>query len=292
MRKLMAISVVTLCLTLMLSCAKNTASSGPHATVSMRDGSSYSGTVVSSSPAEITVAGDDKTTRTIQMKDVSSIDYSDQNVAQQPGGTPGSVQPPAAGQVSEPPSEHYHPEVSNIRSRTLVVPAGADISVRTDEAVDSGSAVQGQTYAADITRDVLDANGDVVIPRGANAQVVIRSASSGGRIRGASDLVLTLQSVSVGGRQYQLSTTDIAQQGREGIGKNKRTGEFGGGGAAIGAIIGAIAGHGKGAAIGAASGAVAGMGAQVLTKGNVIRVPAESILTFRLDQPLRIVQAQ
>ncbi len=68
---------------------------------------------------------------------------------------------------------------------------------------------------------------------------------------------------------------------------NKRSGKYMGGGAALGAIIGAIAGGGKGAAIGAASGAGAGAATQILTRGSV-KVPAETLLTFKLDAPLRL----
>jgi len=107
-------------------------------------------------------------------------------------------------------------------------------------------------------------------------------------ITGSSDLLLDLDSVLVDGRRYQLDTAEITRQGRDGLGKNKRTGEFVGGGAAIGAVIGAIAGGGKSAAIGAASGAAAGAATQVLTRGSAIRVPAETVLTFRLDKPLRV----
>jgi hypothetical protein len=164
--------------------------------------------------------------------------------------------------------------------------------VRTDDAIDSATAVEGQTYAAEITDDVLDANGDVVIPHGSNAQIVIRSASKGGRIRGASDLILDLQSISVEGKQYLVSTTDLKQSGKQGLGANKRTAEYTGGAAALGAIIGAIAGGGKGAAIGAGAGAGGGAVTQVLTKGGAIRVPAETVLTFQLDKPVQIVEAK
>jgi hypothetical protein len=132
----------------------------------------------------------------------------------------------------------------------------------------------------------------VVIPRGANAQVVIRSASKGGRFRGTSDLVLDLATVSIDGRQYTLSTADLAARGKDGVGVNKRTGAFTGGGAAVGAIIGAIAGGGKGAAIGAGSGAGAGVLTQVVTKGGSIKIPAETILTFKLDQSLHVTAAR
>jgi hypothetical protein len=160
--------------------------------------------------------------------------------------------------------------------------------VRSEETIDAAVASGGQTYAAEVTRDIKDADGAVVIPRGSNAQIIIRSAAKGGRIKGASDLVLDLDSVSVEGRLYRLNTQDVIRKGRDGIGKNKRTAEFTGGGAAIGAIIGAIAGGGRGAAIGAASGAGAGAGTQIVTKGAAIRIPAETILTFRLDAPLRV----
>jgi hypothetical protein len=151
--------------------------------------------------------------------------------------------------------------------------------------------VPGQTYAAEIAETVRDGHGAVVIPRGASARLFIKSVSQGGRFRGASDLVLDLQSVAVEGQQYTVATSSVSERGRSGLGKNKRTGEFVGGGAAFGAIVGAIAGHGAGAAIGAASGAGAGALTQSLTKGS-IKIPAESILTFRLERPLRIVLAQ
>jgi hypothetical protein len=268
--------------------------SGPHATVTLRDGSVFAGVVTATSPQQITVMGDDPThtTKTFDMQNVRSVEYGDQvAVAQQPypsSPAPAPAPAPALQQQQAPPPPRYHPEESAIRTRSNVLPVGTQIAVRTDEPIDSGKAVEGQTYAAEVSRDIVDADGDLVIPRGSNARIVIRSATKGGRFKGTSDLVLDLESVSVGGRLYQLSTTDIEEHGRAGIGKNKRTAEFVGGGAVLGTIIGAIAGGGKGAAIGGASGAAAGTAGQVLTKGGSVRVPAESLLTFRLDRPLRV----
>src|SRR6185369_12842133 len=138
--------------------------------------------------------------------------------------------------------QHYHPPAPAVTSRTSLVPAGTNISVRNEETIDSAKAVEGQIYAAEVTRDVKDADGDIVIPRGSNAQIIIRSSSKGGKFHGASDLVLDLNSVSIDGRRYMLDTRDLVQKGRDGVGANKRTATFTGGGAAIGAIIGAIAG--------------------------------------------------
>jgi hypothetical protein len=237
----------------------------------------------------VQIAGDDKVNRTIPMSQVRSIEYSDaaEPVAAPPvaGGSP----PPAESEPEH--HEHFHPTEAAITSKTYVLAAGTAMVVRNEETIDSGKAAPGQTFPAEVTRDVRDAEGNVVIPRGSNAQIVIRSASKGGKIRGASDLVLDLASVSIDGREYQLSTTDLEEKGHSGVGANRRTGEFAGGGAAIGAIIGAIAGGGKGAAIGAGSGAGAGALTQILTKGK-IKVPVETVLTFQLDRPLRVRTAE
>ena len=251
---------------------------GPHATVLMRDGTQVSGIVTASSPSGITLMGDDKASHTIAMAQVKSIAY-DQA---QPGADANS-EPAGADH-----DNHYHPPASAIQTKTFTLPAGALIPVRSEETIDAAVAAGGQTYAAEVTRDITDADGAVVIPRGSNAQIIIRSAARGGRIQGQSDLVLDLNSVSVAGRLYTLDTQDMVRKGRAGVGKNRRTAEFTGGGAAIGAIIGAIAGGGRGAAIGAASGAGAGAGTQIVTRGASIRIPAETILTFRLNSSLQV----
>ena len=227
--------------------------------------------------------GDDQVTRTIPTSQVRSVDYGEVTH------TPSDDSRSAPDAV---PSDHHHPVESAITTKTYELAPGTQISVRNEETIDSARAVEGQTFAAEVSRDVTDENGNVVIPRGANAQIVIRSVSKGGRIKGASDLVLDLALVSIDGRRYQLDTRDIVRRGQAGVGKNKRTAEFTGGGAAIGALIGAVTGQGKGAAIGAGTGAGAGALAQVLTRGDSVKVPVDSVLTFRLDSPLRVAAAR
>jgi outer membrane lipoprotein SlyB len=85
-----------------------------------------------------------------------------------------------------------------------------------------------------------------------------------------------------------VNTANLKQGSDQGIGANKRTATHVGGGAALGTIIGAVAGGGKGAAIGAITGAAAGGAVQVLTKGKEIKVPAETELQFHLDQPIQL----
>jgi len=230
---------------------------------------------------------------------VRRVDYGDTASTAKPAPpatAPSTPAAPPAATPAPPPiepthEEHEHATAAEIRSTRRVLPVGTEIPVRTEEAIDSGKAVEGQVYAAEIARDVKDADGAVVIPRGSNAQIVIKSATKGGKFRGASDLVVDMKSVSIEGQQYRLDTADLAQKGRDGVGVNKRTGEFAGGGAAVGAIIGAIAGGGKGAAIGAGAGGGAGALGQILTKGS-IKIPAETILTFKLDGALRVVESR
>jgi len=272
---------------------------GPHAFVHLKDGSKVPGTIVASTQTDMVVAGDDGIERKIPLTQVKSVEYGETPAAPAkqaareapskrpapPEQRPGQAPPAQPAPVAAAPAPAPPPVVT---TKTYELPAGSDVSVRTNEAIDSSTAAEGQTFSAQVTRDAKDANGDVVIPRGADAHIVIVSASKGGRFRGASDLVLDLQSVTIGGRQYAIDAADIGRKGKSGIGANKRTAEYTGGGAALGAIIGAIAGGGKGAAIGAGAGAGAGALTQIITKGGSIKVPVESVLTFRLDKSLKV----
>jgi outer membrane lipoprotein SlyB len=301
MKRVLVFAAILTALVLLSSCAKNDSGTpaeqaGQHATVTLKNGTVREGNVVASSSKEITVAGDDKITQTIPMDQVRSIEYNDVAAAKAP-------EPPKATEETAPQREKS--PGSSVKSSNFVEKAapaapvekaapplelagGTQISIRTQAAIDSSTAGEGQTFPAEVTKDVKDEAGIVVIPARSNAEIVIKSASAGGRVRGASDLVLDLKSINIGGRQYSLETTDISKVGKSGVGVNKRTATYTGGGAAVGAIIGAIAGGGKGAAIGAVSGAGAGALTQILTKGKSIRIPAETILTFQLERPLRV----
>jgi outer membrane lipoprotein SlyB len=85
-----------------------------------------------------------------------------------------------------------------------------------------------------------------------------------------------------------METSNFVEQGKEGLGTNKRTAVFTGGGTALGTILGAVAGGGKGAAIGALSGAAAGVATQGITRGKGARIPAETVMRFRLEAPVHV----
>lgn len=271
------------------------------ATVLLQDGSQVNGAVVSSSDAEITLAGQDNITRTIPMNQVKSVQYGE---VAPPSEVATATPPPASAPAPAPPARAREANVESSQppakqsvapprrpaslARTFELPVGTELPVRTNELIDSAKASEGQSFEAEVSSNVLNSADTVVIPKGSQARIVILSASKGGKIRGASDLIVSLSSVTVGGQRHQLDTSDVAQRGKDGLGANKRTATYTGGGAAVGAIIGAIAGGGKGAAIGAGAGAGGGALTQILTKGKSIRIPAESSLTFRLEAPLRV----
>jgi len=165
----------------------------------------------------------------------------------------------------------------------MVLASGTEIAIRTNEKIEASNNSDNRFYSAVVNRDVLDDRGNIVIPRGSDAQLIVRRLSN-------NTLSLDLQSLSVNGRQYNVDTADVTQQGtsRDGVGANRRTAEMTGGGAVLGTLLGAIAGGGKGAAIGALAGGAAGAGTQVLTRGGQVNVPAETELTFRLDSPLNL----
>jgi hypothetical protein len=163
------------------------------------------------------------------------------------------------------------------------LPSGTEIKVRADQQIQATVANDGRTFPATISQDIRDQNGKVVIPRGSRAKLAVARTGNN------NEVTLGLRSITANGRTYLLnSSTNTVGGGKEGLGANKRTGKFVGGGALAGTLIGAIAGGGKGAAIGALAGGAAGAGAQVLTKGKKVNIPAESEMTFQLQQDLRL----
>lgn len=160
-----------------------------------------------------------------------------------------------------------------------VIPEGTNIKVRTDTAIPA-KPVSGHVYTADVSEDVTDKSGAVAIPRGSRAELVAMPSENG------KDTVLDLHGVTVNGRRYLLTASGSnTSSTSSGVGMNKRTAKYVGGGAAIGAVLGALMGGGKGAAIGALVGGAGGAGAQVLT-GKKKGLPAETELSYKTAQDL------
>jgi len=161
------------------------------------------------------------------------------------------------------------------------VPAGTAVVVRTNSPIDSKITGTGRVFSGVVENNITDQHGHVLVPKGSSALLAVKHISK-------EQVTLDLASITIGGTQYPVVSDPQTLYGdrKAGVGKNKRTAKFVGGGALFGTTVGAIAGGGAGAAIGAISGGAGGATAQALTKGKALKVPAETLLTFRLVQPL------
>jgi hypothetical protein len=265
-------------------------------TITMRDGTTHTGTLVSATSQAINFRENGDIRRYL-ISEIQAIEFDSAGNASSPQSGATSY-PQDSGARQSTPARDAEPEPAlsqrgsaPMSNAETTLPAGSEITIITNQDIDSKAASPGQVFPADVAEDIVDETGQMVIPKGSQAELVIREFGNKGTVTGTSDLVLDLQSIRVGGRRYMVSTEDIEQRGREGLGKNKRTATMVGGGAVLGTVIGAIAGGGKGAAIGAAAGAAAGAGTQVLTRGKAVKVRAESRLKFKLDEPLHLQAA-
>jgi hypothetical protein len=247
----------------MILCVVSLAAIASADTLILRDGTRVEGTVLGIAARTITFRHADGVSRRYATSRVESLEFLS--------------------------AERANPRA--VSGRRLEVLAGTELVVRTVGRIDSRTAGADQIFSALVEREVRNDSDRLLIPVGSTAQLLIRQMSSGGAT-GSPEMVLDIQSITIEGRRYLVSTTDVTLASGTGIGKNKRTAETVGGGAVLGTIIGSIAGGAKGAAIGVLIGAAGGAGAQVLTRGRDIQVPAETELTFKLDKPVSLQAEQ
>ena len=171
---------------------------------------------------------------------------------------------------------------------SVTIPAGQSILVRMIDSVDSSKNHVGDIFHASLETD-LTVNGALVARKGTDVYGRLAEAKEAGHISGSSELQLELTRMVIDGHDYPVVSSDYTLQGK---GRGSNTAKKVGGGAVAGAIIGAIAGGGKGAAIGAGVGSAAGAGVQVLTRGQQVKVPSETLLEFRLQQPATVAATQ
>ena len=169
-------------------------------------------------------------------------------------------------------------------SGEVTMPAGQALLVRMIDTVDSTKNHVGDIFHASLETD-LNVDGILVARKGSDVYGKLVTAEQSGKLAGHSELQLELTSIMIDGRSYPLVSSDYNVQGK---GRGSDTAKKVGGGAVVGAIIGAIAGGGKGAAIGAAAGGATGAGVQILTKGDQVKIPSETLLEFRLQQPVTV----
>jgi hypothetical protein len=170
------------------------------------------------------------------------------------------------------------------RPDPVTVPTGTTIHVRLDETLASNRNNAGDEFDATVSEPVVLDN-KTAIPEGAKVKGRVIEARESGHLKGVARLRLTLASVDVNGKSYDIETSGT---GRTGGNHKKRNLGFIGGSGAGGALIGAIAAGGKGALIEGPIGAGAGTAVAYFTGKKDIRLPAESPLTFELVQPVTI----
>ncbi|HEV2961447.1 MAG TPA: hypothetical protein VG649_06435 [Candidatus Angelobacter sp.] len=177
---------------------------------------------------------------------------------------------------------------SNSNSGNVTVPMGTRLMVRTIDAIDSDKNRVGDKFSATLEQP-LYVNDVLVASKGADIYGRLDEAKGAGHIEGKSQLKLSLTGIVINGQTVPLSTGDYELSGKS---RGANTAKKVGGGAAVGAVVGAIVGGGKGAAIGAGVGAGAGTAVQVMTKGEQVHVPSETLLEFALDQPVTLPTSQ
>jgi hypothetical protein len=210
--------------------------------------------------------------------------------ASQPPITSQDVPPPAAGPAPKASSLAPAPPAQDPAAQygEITIPAGQSLLVRMIDGVDSSKNKVGDVFHASLETD-LYINGTFVARKGTDIYGRLANVQEAGKLSGSAELQLELMRIVIDGHDYPLVSSDYSVKGQ---GRGADTAKKVGGGAVFGAIIGAIAGGGKGAAIGAGAGSAAGAGVQVFTKGEKVKVPSETLLEFRLQQPATVVAAQ
>jgi hypothetical protein len=201
-------------------------------------------------------------------------------------GYSGSSAPAASPSPATSPSNSFAGTAAS--GGPVTIPAGQSLLVRMVDGVDSSKNHVGDVFHASLETDLTIGN-TVVAKKGADIYGRLAEAKEAGHFSGSSELQLELTRIVIDGKDYPVVSSDYTLQGK---GRGSNTAKKVGGGAVAGAIIGAIAGGGKGAAIGAGVGSAAGAGVQVLTRGQQVKVPSETLLEFRLQQPATVAPTQ
>jgi hypothetical protein len=197
------------------------------------------------------------------------------------GSTPPPQTPPTLNGRAQ--YAEVHPQAPRPTAEPVIVPAGASVRVRLNEALGTRSNRPGDRFDATLESPLV-VNGRQAAPRGAEVFGIVRESAPSG-LKGRAVLMISLESIVINGRRVPIHTNSQTEvSGRH----RKRNLLWMGGGAGSGAAIGALAGGGIGAAIGAGAGAAAGFTGAVITGRKQVHIPAETLVNFRLAQPVAV----
>ena len=247
--------------------------------ITFRDGKSVSGSYLGGDSRQVRMVVGDKI-QSYSIPDIVKIEF----------GTTGTsaATPPSAPPVDR--REGLQPSrIDTTRPPAAAptlgeIPVGTTLVIRLIDPVDSETDRVGQTYRASLDEPII-VGGETLVQRNADILAKLVDDKQSGRLTGQTVLTLDLVSLTVNGKTLDINTEEVTQASAS---RTKSSAKVIGGIAALGAVIGGIAGGGKGAAVGAASGAGAGTAVQVLTKGQKVKIPAETRLTFTLQNAVRL----
>jgi hypothetical protein len=274
-------------------------------TLELKNGSIIKGTYVGGTDARVSFRVG-SSVQQYAIADIASLKFDDRESAA-PAHTPGFAErapenTPTAYAAPVPPDQNSSsastPNTSAAASnatsiprtsaQSVVVPSGTRLTIRTIDGVDSDKNHPGDKFLASLEQPLV-VNEITVAPKGASVYGRLQQVQEAGQLTGKSQLRLALTGIVINGQTYPLSTGDYEVSGKS---RGTSTATKVGGGAALGAVIGALAGGGKGAAIGAGVGAGAGTAVQVVSKGDQVHVPSETLLEFTVDQPVSLPVTQ
>jgi len=248
-------------------------------TLYLKNGTVVGGTYLGGTARQVRMDVGDKV-ESYDLADVTKIEFQSVSAA-----APQPAPPPR----EEPRERQERPRIQRsdpdpAPASSLTIPSGTVIKVRMIDAVDSETSQLGQTFQASLD-DPIVIEGQTVVPRGADIVAKLVEDKQSGKISGRTELTLDLVSMRVNGRMIDLTTQEVTTSSGS---RGAKSAKVIGGAAAVGAVLGGIFGGGKGAAIGATSGAGAGGAVQVLTKGQRVKIPAETRLSFTLQNSVSI----
>jgi hypothetical protein len=249
-------------------------------TVYLRDGKTIAGSYLGGDSRQIRMVVGEKI-QTFSIPDISKIEFG--SAATASSGPPAAVPAPETKEGLQP-SRIGTSQPAQTAATSADIPSGTNLVVRLIDAVDSQTDRIGQTYRASLDEPVV-LNGETIIARGADVIAKLVDDKQSGKLTGQTVLTLDLVSITVGNKKLEIDTEEVTQSSAS---RTARSAKVIGGVTALGAVIGAIAGGGKGAAVGAVSGAGAGTAAQVMTKGQTVKIPSETRLTFTLQNAVKL----
>lgn len=203
--------------------------------------------------------------------------------------------PPPPAPVTAPvaeivPVRNVSMPASNVETRvphTVTLAAGTLLPVRIGETLSSARNEPGDTFLATLTQPLV-IDGWIIAERGARVEGRVVGASQAGRVKGASNLSISIVRLATAdGQNIRIRTEPFMKDAASSTGTDAAKI---GGGAAIGAIIGAIAGGGRGAAIGAGAGGAVGAGDVLLTPGKPAEILVETRVSFRVQDSVTITE--